>query len=260
MDNLPSITLTTKPTRHAQSCVSLSLPLLALLDAILPPPPFLTLSIGSGPGLLEALFLKHYPSRAEVVDLDSDSEPDSELDPESNMGPDIDIDPDIDPDRDFDMDNHPDMEIDSGSHARTRTMHKNAQPSFLGIEVATPKGTPPVNVFLPERNMVTVPGTWAVCTEWVCSQQARALMFIYPRQGKLLKQYLQKVKGTGTGVEVVVWIGPRCDLHDMIGSLESESELELGGWERKEYDEVVEEGEMVVVLRRKPKEEREDGV
>ncbi|KAK0726399.1 hypothetical protein B0T21DRAFT_261533, partial [Apiosordaria backusii] len=52
------------PTRHPLSCCSVSLPLLSLLNSLLPPPPALTLSIGSGPGLLEALLLQHYPARS----------------------------------------------------------------------------------------------------------------------------------------------------------------------------------------------------
>ncbi|KAK0641367.1 hypothetical protein B0T16DRAFT_214061 [Cercophora newfieldiana] len=62
MANIPE--LTPLPTRHPQSCVSLSLPLLSLLDRTFPPPPALTLSVGSGPGLLEAALLHHYPHRA----------------------------------------------------------------------------------------------------------------------------------------------------------------------------------------------------
>ncbi|KAK3378844.1 hypothetical protein B0T24DRAFT_610148 [Lasiosphaeria ovina] len=62
MESLPK--LTEFPTRHPASCASLSLPLLDLLDAVLPPPPRVTLSVGSGPGLLEALLLLHHPHRA----------------------------------------------------------------------------------------------------------------------------------------------------------------------------------------------------
>lgn len=53
-----------QPLRHQSSCASLSLPLLNLLNDVLPAPPSLTLSVGSGPGLLEALLLGHFPSRA----------------------------------------------------------------------------------------------------------------------------------------------------------------------------------------------------
>ncbi|KAF7352030.1 hypothetical protein MVEN_01165300 [Mycena venus] len=39
-------------------------PLLDLLNVVLPPPSGLTLSVGSGTGLLEALFLQRYPHRS----------------------------------------------------------------------------------------------------------------------------------------------------------------------------------------------------
>ncbi|KAF7364311.1 hypothetical protein MSAN_01091100 [Mycena sanguinolenta] len=62
MNALPS--LTNSPSRHPSSCASLSLPLLDLLDAALPSPSELTLSVGAGAGLLEALLLQRYPHRA----------------------------------------------------------------------------------------------------------------------------------------------------------------------------------------------------
>ncbi|KAF8192774.1 hypothetical protein K438DRAFT_1969900 [Mycena galopus ATCC 62051] len=62
MPGLP--TLTASASRHPSSCASLSLPLLDLLDPVLPPPSGLTLSVGSGTGLLEALFLQRHPHRS----------------------------------------------------------------------------------------------------------------------------------------------------------------------------------------------------
>ncbi|KXH41302.1 hypothetical protein CNYM01_12060 [Colletotrichum nymphaeae SA-01] len=47
--------LTNEPQRHPDSCLTLSLPLIKALHAQLPPAPDLTLSIGSGTGLVEAL-------------------------------------------------------------------------------------------------------------------------------------------------------------------------------------------------------------
>jgi hypothetical protein len=67
MTHLPE--LTTTPTRHPHCCASLSLTLLSHLDAILPAPPRLTLSIGSGSGLLEALLLHHHPTRAGIIPI-----------------------------------------------------------------------------------------------------------------------------------------------------------------------------------------------
>ena len=49
--------LTSTPTPYPGCCLALSTPLLAHLALLLPPPPHLTLSIGSGYGLLEALLL-----------------------------------------------------------------------------------------------------------------------------------------------------------------------------------------------------------
>ncbi|KAK1707514.1 hypothetical protein CaCOL14_001396 [Colletotrichum acutatum] len=51
----PLPTLTNEPQRHPDSCLTLSLPLIKALHAQLPPTPELTLSIGSGTGLVEAL-------------------------------------------------------------------------------------------------------------------------------------------------------------------------------------------------------------
>src|SRR5690348_16040250 len=53
----PLPVLSTKPTMHPGSCLALSAPLLAHLDSVLPASPSLTLSIGRGAGLLEALLL-----------------------------------------------------------------------------------------------------------------------------------------------------------------------------------------------------------
>lgn len=65
------------PLRHQSSCASLSLPLLELLNEVLPPPPSLTLSVGSGPGLLEALLLHHFPERAILVPTPNDNNNDN---------------------------------------------------------------------------------------------------------------------------------------------------------------------------------------
>ncbi|KAK5657647.1 hypothetical protein OQA88_2719 [Cercophora sp. LCS_1] len=61
MDSLPAVEIV--PTRYPQSCASISLYLFLLLDRFLPAPPKLALSVGSGPGLLEAMFLAASPGR-----------------------------------------------------------------------------------------------------------------------------------------------------------------------------------------------------
>ncbi|KAK1752216.1 hypothetical protein QBC47DRAFT_390017 [Echria macrotheca] len=175
--------LTSRPTRHPQSCASISRPLLSFLNSVLPNPPHLTLSIGSGPGLLEALLLHHHPSRAGTEPV-----------------------------------------------------------SFLGVEVSTtaPGSTRPVNRFLPEQNAATVGGTWALAATQAV-EEAAGLVFVYPRDGELIRRYLD----AGRRVEVVVWVGPRCDLDSMTGPLRD------WGVEVPVPEGMVEEGEGVVVFRRR---------
>ena len=64
---LPS--LSPKPAVHPDCCLALSAPLLAYLTALLPPPPALTLSIGSGYGLLEAIILNP-PYNANIIGVE----------------------------------------------------------------------------------------------------------------------------------------------------------------------------------------------
>ncbi|KAK1773531.1 hypothetical protein QBC45DRAFT_75023 [Copromyces sp. CBS 386.78] len=185
----PLPTLTTYPSRHPTSCASLSLPLLSLLNRVLPPPPTLSLSIGSGPGLLEALFLHQYPSRSA---------------------------------------------------------------SFYGVEVAPPhsqlKQGKEVNTWLPEQNTVTVPGTWAVVGGKILKETG-GLVFVYPRSGGLVGRYLEECNAEK--LEVVVWIGPWCDVEEYEKVLKGWGVREELGDEEKEDGKLVEEGEVVVVYRRK---------
>ena len=51
--------LSNSVAHHPDCCSSLSIALIAKLASLLPPDPALTLSIGSGTGLLEALLLQH---------------------------------------------------------------------------------------------------------------------------------------------------------------------------------------------------------
>lgn len=63
------------PTRHPRCCASLSVPLLALLDEVLPAGPQLTLSVGSGSGLLEACLLAWMPQRSALKGVEVFSVP-----------------------------------------------------------------------------------------------------------------------------------------------------------------------------------------
>lgn len=74
--DLPELSIT--PTVHAGCCLGLSSSLVAHLHALLPPPPAVTLSIGSGFGLLEALLLKP-PYNVNVIGVDVYPTPNSFL-------------------------------------------------------------------------------------------------------------------------------------------------------------------------------------
>ncbi|KAK4228568.1 hypothetical protein QBC38DRAFT_523801 [Podospora fimiseda] len=176
--SLPTLPQINSSTRFPQSCASISLQLLTYLDTIFPQPPFLTLSIGSGPGLLEALLLYHFPLRSET---------------------------------------------------------------FFGVEVSSQ-----VNRYLSKENVIIVNGTWDIVdpgTEEKLQgkEEVKGLIFVYPREVKLVERYLREKKK----VEVVVWIGPRCD--------EEGFERVLGDWgvREEEVKGLVEDGEVVGVWRRR---------
>lgn len=89
--------------------------------------------------------------------------------------------------------------------------HNPSLKEFLrGVEVAQ------VNRFLPAESVITASGTWHVVDE---ARQAEALMFIYPREAKLLKAYLDAT--ISQKVDTVIWLGPRMDWEEYEGVLMS---------------------------------------
>ncbi|KAI2634460.1 hypothetical protein GGS21DRAFT_517880 [Xylaria nigripes] len=73
-----------------------------------------------------------------------------------------------------------------------------------GVEVSLS-----VNTYLPPDRMVIVPGSFAVSTR---ALDAAVLMFVYPRSGALVRQYLE-VMARERG-KLVLWLGPRVDWED----------------------------------------------
>lgn len=103
-----------------------------------------------------------------------------------------------------------------------------------------------MNTWLPEQNTITVPGTWAlVGEEWL--REVGGLVFIYPRSGQLVGRYLAEGKEC---LEVVVWIGPWCDVEEYERVLEGWGVKEQLGEEEND-GKLVEEGEVVLVYRRR---------
>ncbi|KAF1917789.1 hypothetical protein BDU57DRAFT_514238 [Ampelomyces quisqualis] len=72
--------LTSGPTLYPGCCLALSTHLVKHIRALLPPPPALTLSIGSGFGLLEALLLASPPPSLRLIGVEVQPSPNQYLD------------------------------------------------------------------------------------------------------------------------------------------------------------------------------------
>ncbi|KAL4941763.1 hypothetical protein BDV06DRAFT_193831 [Aspergillus oleicola] len=167
-----SAQLTSSPTAFPNCCLSISIPLLSHLSSLLPKLPHFTLSIGSGPGLLEAL-ITHI---------------------------------------------HPNVSVE-------------------GVEVNSS-----VNLYIAEENMNTVSGTWDILPR---AAQAKAWIFVYPREPKLVAKYIETYKNHRE-VEMILWLGPRVDWPDYEGCLKNSVFCELNM-----QDVGLAEYETLVVARRR---------
>ncbi|CAN8097787.1 unnamed protein product [Discula destructiva] len=122
-----------------------------------------------------------------------------------------------------------------------------------GVEVQTPDRAHPVNRYLPEQNYSTVRGTSQLAPDF---GNACALLFVYPRDPKLLLRYLQAAKDVNSSpLQAVVWLGPRADYAPFAGYLQSALETILGDHLTFSPVEIVEvcgmaEYEMMAVIRR----------
>lgn len=100
----------------------------------------------------------------------------------------------------------------------------NPYGSYLvdGVEVQQPESQPSVNKYLPEAHRITVQTTSTVSPR-LCDKGIKGLMFVYPRQMSLVRQYLAEVWEGKTHVETIVWLGPRADWDDFSPCFDSES-------------------------------------
>ncbi|KAI8627610.1 hypothetical protein F5Y19DRAFT_173592 [Xylariaceae sp. FL1651] len=207
--------LTDEPKRYPGCCLSLSLPLLntisSLLDSISTPAvshvdgnedgPGLVLSIGSGTGLLEELLQTHLAHSTYSGCQTQDNG-------------------DFKPPRSFAS-----APSCPGSSGRSQIHHSfNVGWRVEGVEVK-----PSVNIHLPEDRINHVPGTWVVLEARACD--ATVLMFVYPRDGGLVRRYVEQFmaspkgsqasegeSGSRVGVyrrtKLVLWLGPKADWED----------------------------------------------
>ncbi|KAL2824132.1 hypothetical protein BDW59DRAFT_147881 [Aspergillus cavernicola] len=95
--------------------------------------------------------------------------------------------------------------------------HRHPNVSIQGVEVNSS-----VNLYLAEQSMNVVGGTWDLYSR---AGQARAWMFVYPRDPRLVRRYFERY---GNGVQAVLWLGPRADWEDYEGCFRGEfGELEF---------------------------------
>ncbi|KAL2871942.1 uncharacterized protein BJX67DRAFT_376792 [Aspergillus lucknowensis] len=99
------------------------------------------------------------------------------------------------------------LSIGSGSGLLEALITQNF-PNVLveGVEVNSS-----VNTYIAEQDMNVVTGTWDLSYR---ATQARAWMFVYPREPGLVGRYLET---HGDGVETILWLGPRVDWGDYEG-------------------------------------------
>ena len=134
-----STQLSSSPKRFPDCCLTISTTLISHLSSLLPKNPNFTLSVGSGPGLLESLIV-----------------------------------------------------------------HCNENVLVEGVEVAST-----VNRYIEEEHMNVVGGGWGLSP---VAQQAAAWMFVYPRDPRLVTNYIETYGSDS--VERIVWLGPRVDWAD----------------------------------------------
>jgi len=98
------------------------------------------------------------------------------------------------------------LSIGSGSGLLEATLLRFARDSIdiIGVEVSSA-----VNNYLPEQNTLCSGGTWALHPE---ARFTAAWMFVYPREPRLIELYLNN--HLSDDLEIIVWLGPRCDWPD----------------------------------------------
>ena len=180
MPSLPS--LTDRPAVYAGCCLALSTPLVAHLHSLLPKAPALTLSIGSGFGLLEALLLAG-PAQA-CRDRDRDWDGGQEEGREERQ------------EEEGQDDEGQDDEGQEGKSATTVVV--------VGVEVA-----PSSNTYLPATHHRTVHGSRFLDP---LAAKADALLFVYPRRVALVSEYMA-APGCAN-LHTIIWAGPRADWDD----------------------------------------------
>lgn len=78
-----------------------------------------------------------------------------------------------------------------------------------GVEVSSS-----VNLYIAEQDMNVVSGTWDLHPR---AAQAKAWMFVYPREPQLVTRYIERFGDGDQTAETILWLGPRADWADYGG-------------------------------------------
>ena len=106
-------------------------------------------------------------------------------------------------------------------HNPKHTCNQQQTLNIHGIEVSFT-----VNKYLPEQNFSTVNGTWDISP---LAAEAEAWMFVYPREIKLVRTYLEEY--ASGKLEMIVWLGPRSDWDEYRGLLKGWEGFAVEVWE-----------------------------
>ncbi|KAF2972070.1 hypothetical protein GQX73_g1615 [Xylaria multiplex] len=163
MTGLPS--LTDEPTRHPGCCVSLSVPLLDTIKTLLQSIPIIAQSVNT-------------TTNEESLQGCNSAPPQSALILSIGSGTGL----------------LEELLHDYLNHGSHNSLSAPNHPNFIGNwRVEGVEVNQAVNVHLPEDRISRVAGTWAVHESR--ARDATALMFVYPRDGALVRRYIDEFMG-----------------------------------------------------------------
>ncbi|CAG8362635.1 unnamed protein product [Penicillium salamii] len=96
------------------------------------------------------------------------------------------------------------VSVGSGSGLLEALIVNRGDVSVHGVEIGSS-----VNRYIAEEDMHVVTGGWGLCP---AAQQASAWIFVYPRDPRLIKKYIDTYGHLS--IELIVWLGPRVDWPD----------------------------------------------
>ncbi|CAG8923939.1 unnamed protein product [Penicillium salamii] len=96
------------------------------------------------------------------------------------------------------------VSVGSGSGLLEALIANRGDVSVHGVEIGSS-----VNRYIAEEDMHVVTGGWGLCP---AAQKASAWIFVYPRDPRLIKKYIDTYGHLS--VELIVWLGPRVDWPD----------------------------------------------